>query len=191
VSPPPWLVGTDEGAGPETQEEEEQIYKTKPGGEKKGGMGGLNTLVGIEPAGVNAIGESGEWTEIEFAVDSGATETVMSEEMLTSVETKEGVAAKRGVVYEVANGIRIPNLGEKRFVGVTESGGGREVVAQICDVNKALLSVRRMVAAGNAVVFGPERSYIQNIETGEIMELEEREGMYMVKMWVNNTDARF
>ena len=120
-----------------------------------------------------------EWTEVEFAVDSGATETVMSEDMLTSVETKEGMAAKRGVVYEVANAIRIPNLGEKRFIGVTEDGGGREVVAQICDVNKALLSVRRMVAAGNTVVFGPERSYIQNSTTGEVMELEEREGMYL------------
>ena len=48
-----------------------------------------------------------------------------------------------------------------------------------------------MVAAGNAVVLGPERSYIQNISTGEVMELEEREGMYMVKMWVNNSGASF
>ena len=56
----------------------------------------------------------------------------------------------------MANGIRIPNLGEKRFVGYTAEGGGREVVAQVCNVNKALLSVRRMVAAGNRVVFGDE-----------------------------------
>ena len=91
----------------------------------------------------------------------------------------------------MANGIRIPNLGEKRFIGVTEDGGGREVVAQVCDVNKALLSVRRMVAAGNTVVFGPERSYIQNVATGEVVDLEEREGMYMVKMWVRNNGAGF
>ena len=44
--------------------------------------------------------------------------------------------------------MRIPNEGEKRFVAYTdEHSGGKEVVAQICQVNKALLSVRRMVAA--------------------------------------------
>ena len=56
------------------------------------------------------------WEELELAVDSGATENVVSEDMLQSVEMKEGLAAKRGVEYEVANGTRIPNLGEKRFI---------------------------------------------------------------------------
>ena len=36
-------------------------------------------LKATEPAGINAVAE-GEWVEIEIAVDSGATETVMSEE---------------------------------------------------------------------------------------------------------------
>ena len=150
-----------------------------------GSEGGLNVLFGIEPEGCNSVRESGDWTEVEFAVDSGATETVMNEDMLNSVETKEGVAAKRGVVYEVANGVRIPNLGEKRFVGYTAEGGGREVVAQVCDVNKALLSVRRMVAAGNRVVFGDD-SYIESMTTGERVCLEEKEGMYIVNMWIKS-----
>ena len=145
----------------------------------------MNVLFGIELEGCNSVGETGEWTEVEFAVDSGATETVMNEDMLNSIETKEGVAAKRGVVYEVANGVRIPNLGEKRFVGYTAEGGGREVVAQVCDVNKALLSVRRMVAAGNRVVFGDD-SYIESMTTGERVCLEEKEGMYIVNMWIKS-----
>ena len=52
-------------------------------------------------------------------VDSGASETVVNEDMIQSVETKEGKAYKNGVCYEVANGIRIPNLGEKRFFGTS------------------------------------------------------------------------
>ena len=185
VSPPPLLVGTDEGAeGPETPEVERSIYM-KTGGEERGVIGGLRILLGIEPEGFNAVGVAEEWTEIEFAVDSGAPETVMSEDMLMSVETKEGVAAKRGVLYEVANGVRIPNMGEKKFVGYTEEGGGREVVAQICDVNKALLSVRRMVAAGNRVVFGDE-NYIESMTTGERVNLVEKDGMYVMRMWVKN-----
>jgi len=180
ASPPPLLVGTDEAARAETPEVERK-ENMKPGGGVKGVHGGLNILFGIEPEGCNAVGQAGQWTEVEFAVDSGATETVMNEDMLNTVETKEGVAAKRGVVYEVANGIRIPNLGEKRFVGYTAEGGGREVVAQVCNVNKALLNVRRMVAAGNRVVLG-EQSYIESMTTGERVCLEEKEGMYMVNM---------
>ena len=143
-------------------------------------------MFGIEPEGCNALGNTEDWVKVEFAVDSGATETVMSETMLANVETKEGPASRRGVVYEVANGVRIPNEGEKRFVAYTEEGSnGKEVVAQICNVNKALLSVRRMVAAGNMVVFSPEENYILSLATGERMELAEKDGMYMVDMWVN------
>ena len=66
----------------------------------------------IEPHGINAVGED-EWVEIDVAVDSGATETVMSEETLAGViDITEGSACKRGVKYEVANGVEIPNLGE-------------------------------------------------------------------------------
>ena len=62
---------------------------------------------------------------LKLAVDSGATETVIGEDMLTSIELKEGEAFRRGVQYEVANGILIPNLGEKSFVAVGEGGQNR------------------------------------------------------------------
>ena len=67
----------------------------------------------IEPEGVCAVSQDSEWEVIEMAVDSAATETVVGEEMLKSIEMKEGTASKRGVEYEVANGIRIPNLRER------------------------------------------------------------------------------
>ena len=38
---------------------------------------------------------------------------------------RESAASKRGVEYEVANGDKIPNLGEKDFVGYTDLGQGR------------------------------------------------------------------
>jgi len=114
----------------------------------------LNVLNTIEPEGLNGVSQKQEeWIEVVFAVDSGATETVMREEMLEEIETVEGRAFKRGVKYEVANGVRIDNLGEKRFTGVTTEGSQRNMTAQICRVNKALLSVRKVVSAGNRVDF--------------------------------------
>ena len=124
----------------------------------------------IEPEGLCTIGE-GEWGCIEMAVDSGATETVP--------------ASRRGVVYEVANGETIPNLGEKHFVAESEEGAKRTITAQVADVSKGLLSVKKIVSAGNRVVFDTE-SYIEDKASGERMWLSETQGMYMLKMWVKN-----
>ena len=117
-------------------------------------------------------------------MDSGATERVVGEDMLTSVETVEGEAFKRGVEYEVASGTTIQNLGEKCFVAIAEEGQRRKMCAQVCAVNKALLSVSRMVQAGNRVVFEQSGSYVEDLHSGDKMYMYEKGGMYMLKMWV-------
>ena len=119
-----------------------------------------------------------------MTIDSGATETVINEDMLQNIELKQGQAFKRGVKYEVANGEVIDNLGEKCFEGVLESGEVRGVTAQVCDVNKALMSVRKMVNAGNRVVFEPDGGYIENVTSGSRIAMTDKGGMYTIKMWV-------
>ena len=146
--------------------------------------GAVKVLKTIEPEGLCTIGE-GEWECLEMAVDSGATETVISEDMVQAVKTKEGMASKRGVVYETANGETIPNLGEKQFVAESEEGTRKKITAQVADVNKGLLSVKKIVAAGNRVVFD-DNSYIEDKATGDKMWLTEAQGMYMLKMWVKS-----
>ena len=50
------------------------------------------------PEGLKSVEELvPEWEEIEMAVDSGASESVVSEDMLTGVETVEGYAEKKGI----------------------------------------------------------------------------------------------
>ena len=74
--------------------------------------------------------------------------------------------SKRGVEYEVANGIKIPNMGENNFIGHTGEGHARNLTAQVCEANKALLSVSKLVRAGNKVVFGDtDGNYIEDKET--------------------------
>ena len=120
-------------------------------------------------------------------MDSGATEIVVGENMLSAIELKEGVFYRQNVRYEVANGITIPNLGEKKFQGTTEDGMVKQITAQVCDVNKSLLSVSKAVRAGNKVVFDDEGSYIENKATGERTWLKEENGMYALKLWVKAT----
>ena len=80
----------------------------------------LRIIRTVEPETVNSVTTKNKREVIDLAVDSGASETVISEDMLPSIPIKQGNASWRGVQYEVANGVRIPNLGEKKFQGFSE-----------------------------------------------------------------------
>ena len=109
----------------------------------------------------------------------------MPEDCIQSVPVQSNAASQRGVAYQVANGAQIPNLGEKVLQGVMEgssTGVARKIKTHICAVNKPLLSVSKLVKAGNTVVFSPEGSYIQDTSTQELIWLVEEQGMYNAKM---------
>ena len=88
------------------------------------------------------------------------------------------------MTYEIASGDRIPNLGQRVFAAESAEGVTRRLTAQVCDVNKALLSVQRVVSAGNSVHVTPDGAYIEDVESGERMALEHRNGLYFLKIWV-------
>ena len=60
----------------------------------------------------------------------------------------------------------------------------RDLKAQVAETNRPLLSVSRLVAAGNTVVFSPSESYIVD-DAGEKIWLDASGGMYSVKLWVS------
>ena len=65
------------------------------------------------------------------------------------------------------------------------------MVAQVCGVNKALLSVRKVAAVGNTVVFKKGYGWIEEDATGEKIWMEEKDGMYIVKLWVPKAQKGF
>ena len=132
-------------------------------------------------AGLNSVADT-EWEEIDMIVDSGASDTVIGQDMIPSVPITE--SQKKGTQYECANGDRIYNLGQKKFVGVTEENAKRELTAQVTNVNKSLLSVSKVTSGGSRVVFDKSGSYIEDKTTGRRVHLTERNGMYMLKLWV-------
>lgn len=136
----------------------------------------------VEPEAVRMV--KGEWEELEMAVDSGAGETVLKLTDVECVEIREGEARKRGVKYEAADGTLIENEGEKEFVSWTENGAKVKMVAQVADVTKSLLSVRRVVDRGGTVVFKKGYGWIET-SAGRKVWLRQKEGMYVVRLWVN------
>ena len=92
--------------------------------------------------------------------------------------------ARPDVKYEVADGSFIPHLGEQQFSAVTDCALLRKLSAQVTEVNKALLSVSRIVHADSRVVFDSDGSYIEHKTSGEWMPLEEKSGTLTLKMWI-------
>ena len=93
------------------------------------------------------------WKKVKFCLDSGAGETVMAENDTLEIPTRESWGSKHGQAYEVANGEEIKNMGEKKFVAhmVSVEGGdtgGKGITAQICDVHRPLMSVKKICKAG-------------------------------------------
>ncbi len=52
------------------------------------------------------------------------------------------------------------------------------ITAHVCDVNRPLLSVDRIVKNCNRVIFGPARSYIEGLGTGENIWLGQQGGVF-------------
>ena len=55
--------------------------------------------------------------------------------------------------------------------------------------NRCLLSVSKVVKAGNRVVFDMGGSYIEDPVRKEKMYLAEKHGMYTLKVWTKGTRA--
>ena len=156
-----------------------------------GMISGLET-VWPEDGELGSIGVDG-WEEVDFVVDSGASETVIGPHMVSSAEAKESRGSRLGVKYEVANGVRIDNLGEKKFVATSEENISSNITAQICEVNKGLLSVHKLVQKGNRVVFDQLRnggSYIEHTKTGEKMHLVEKKGTFLLRIWTQPSSGK-
>ena len=79
---------------------------------------------------------SAEWEYVEAVLDSGATVTVIPVHVGQGYDIVPSAASKAGVMYEIANGEEIPNLGEKLMAVVTDDGAWRGLQAQVADVSK-------------------------------------------------------
>ena len=84
---------------------------------------------------------------------------------------------------------------------MTREGAWRDMSFTVCDVAKALGSVSQMCRAGHTVVFNPpwheDGSYIEYLDTGERMWLEEHNGLYVLntkvapKQWQTTMQTGF
>ena len=169
------------------QRKREQARRTPLLGSARVPQSVLKLFKTIEPDHVKAVNADDRWDEIEFALDSKATETVMGEDMLSSVEIKDGTASKRGMEYEIATGRTHSDLVGEISQAASQKGLTRSITAQVCAVKKKSLveRVRRCDAGWHLSVFDQEWDvHRRQGHWGKDLGTDGG-GMFMVKKWVN------
>ena len=91
----------------------------------------------------------------------------------------------KAMMYEVADGNEIPNLGERRCLMWTENAvEARKINLQVADVHKALLSLSRCADMGFESRFGRRAGALIDEESGEVIPLQRKGNLYVLKCWL-------
>ena len=126
-----------------------------------------------------------DWIEIELTADTGACDTVMPRGMAQHIPIQPSAQSLSSMMYEVADGNEIPNLGERRCVMWTEgSQDARKINLQVADVHKPLLSLSRCADMGFESRFGRRAGALIDEESGEVIPLERKGNLYILKCWL-------
>ena len=86
--------------------------------------------------------------------------------------------------YLAANNSVIQHYGMRRLKGQSASYRPMTMVVQVADVKSTLVSVHRLMEAGNRVHFEPGNCYVEHIETSVKTKILEKNGAFEVGFWV-------
>ena len=123
-----------------------------------------------------------DWIEVELTADTGACDTVMPRSMAQHIPIQPSPQSIKPMMYEIADGHEIPNLGERRWTeAATEA---RKINLQVADDHKALLSLSRCADMGFESRFGRRAGALIDEESGEVIPLQRKGNLYVLKCWL-------
>ena len=104
--------------------------------------------------------ETAGWNCVECVLDCGAADSVCPRSMCPWFAVEDSESSKAGVYYTAANGGKLFNLGQTHVPIAMEDGVRTMATFQVADVSRPLMSVGRVCAMGNRVIFGVGGGYI-------------------------------
>ena len=125
-----------------------------------------------------------KWVKVKSVVDSGAFAPVAPPQMMPSVKIVPSEGSKRGQKFTSASKHKLRNLGQQHIKAMTEDGDPTEVLFQIADVSKPLVSVSAICEKGNRVIFGRAGGVVQNIKSGRLIPFNRENGIYVLTLWL-------
>jgi hypothetical protein len=125
---------------------------------------------------------------IEAVVDSGAEESVAPPGLFPGLVTSSPMS-RAGRKYRAANGTRIQNLGQTSVSFKTPEGHHCGMPFQIAEVERPLIAVSQLAAAGNRIELGKDGGKIVNLVTGKVIHLLRKGGVYVLQMKIEAAAA--
>ena len=121
---------------------------------------------------IRNISAGTEWQEVEFVVVGGRRQSSERECCLTFQREKVQPVAEEWCLFQPAERESSICVHSHLQQTQTHTRVARRVTAQVCEGNRALLSVRRMMESGHTVVFSNDGSYILDDRAGKRMQLQ-------------------
>ena len=120
---------------------------------------------------------------IEAVVDSGAADSVARAGTFSG-RVAPSTMSKAGRKYRGPDGSRIPNEGQQEVHFVSDEGHKCGMTWQIANVERPLVAVSHLSAAGNEVSFSKTGGKIVNTSSGKTIRFQRKGGVYVLRMWV-------
>ena len=121
------------------------------------------------------------WVKVRVTMGSGAAGHVMPEAMFPRVQLERKTSPKR---FVAADGEQTRDLGEKTIPFKTNEGLQRCITVRSASVVKPLISVQKVVRAGNIVVLDEKNPHIRNTRRGTMIKLHVNSGVCNMDMWI-------
>ena len=97
---------------------------------------------------------------------------------------EETERSRNGEGYLAANNSVIPHYGMRKLRGQSDAYKPMSMIAQVAGVKSALVSVNRLLEAGNRVHFEQGNCYVEHVKTGVRTNIDGRNGGYEVGFWI-------
>ena len=121
---------------------------------------------------------------VEAVLDSGAEESVSPAKSFPGRPVVPSVMSRAGGSYRVANGQRVPNIGQQSVHFQTDEGFPAGLLFQTADLERPLISASQLAASGTNVVFSKTGGTIVHEQSGRKTNLHKRGGIYVLRMWL-------
>ena len=121
---------------------------------------------------------------VEAVLDSGAEESVSPAKSFPGRPVVPSAMSRAGGSYRVANGQRVPNIGQQSVHFQTDEGFPGGLLFQTANIERPLISASQLAASGNNVVFSKTGGTIVHEQSGRRTTLHKRGGIYVLRMWL-------
>ena len=116
-----------------------------------------------------------------IVVDSGAVDSALPVKCLPDVPLQETPGLRP---YRGAGGQEIAIKGKKKVQAMTNEGQKRTMNWTVCAVRRPLISVSKMVEAGNKVMLEDTNPRVINSKTGQVTKLQKVNGVFTMDLWI-------